>query len=103
MRDVGLALLARRWGIRHPARIRQTHLDWVMMGLILLAVWATVPDLPDWIRALVIFGTVVNPLLFLPLAWNPQAKEHPAYRAVTVVSFLSLSIGLPATFVFVAF
>lgn len=83
-------------GIPAPARFRQAHLDWVMMGLILIAVQTVAPGMPDWIRALIAFGTIVNPLLFLPLAWGPGAKSNPLYRGVTIVSFLSLSIGLPA-------
>jgi hydroxylaminobenzene mutase len=83
-------------GMVAPARFRQTHLDWVMMGLILIAVQTAAPDMPAWIRGAIAFGTMVNPLLFIPLAWGPGAKSHPLYIAVTVVSFLALSIGLPA-------
>lgn len=83
-------------GVPAPARFRQAHLDWVMMGLILIAVQTVAPVMPDWIRAFIAFGTVINPLLFLPLAWGPGAKSNPLYRGVTIVSFLSLSIGLPA-------
>ena len=86
----------REHGVPAPARFRQTHLDWVMMGLILIAVQSVAPGMPDWIRACIAFGTVVNPLLFLPLAWGVAAKSHPVYIAITIVSFLSLSIGLPA-------
>lgn len=86
----------REHGIPAPARFRQAHLDWVMMGLILLAVQTVAPDMPDWIRGCIAFGTIVNPLLFLPLAWGPGMKSNPVYVGVTVVSFLSLSIGLPA-------
>jgi hypothetical protein len=86
----------RRLRIRHAARVRQTHLDWILMGLLLLAVHLAVPSRPDWITGLIAFGTVVNPLLFVPLAFSAGLQGHPAYRAVTLVSFLSLSVGLPA-------
>jgi hydroxylaminobenzene mutase len=66
------------------------------MGLVLLAVHLTVPDRPDWITAFIAFGTVVNPLLFLPLAYNADASKTLPYRALTLVSFVSLSVGLPA-------
>ena len=88
--------LLKRAGIKHAGRIRQTHLDWIMMGLLLLVVDVAVDDIPTWIVALIAFGTVVNPLLFLPLAYDAEASKKPAYRAVTLVSFLSLSVGLPA-------
>lgn len=86
----------RSHGVPAPSRFRQAHLDWVMMGLILIAVQTVAPGMPDWIRACIAFGTVVNPLLFLPLAWGVGAKSNPVYIGVTIVSFLSLSIGLPA-------
>lgn len=88
--------LLRALRVRHPGRVRQMHLDWIMMGLILLVVDVAVADIPGWITALIAFGTVVNPLLFAPLAFDAQASSRPLYRAVTVVSFASLSVGLPA-------
>src|SRR6476619_4377106 len=57
-----------RIGIVAPQRIRQVHLDYVMMGLILIGVGLAVPDLPCAIAAALVFGTAVNPFLFLPLA-----------------------------------
>jgi hydroxylaminobenzene mutase len=86
----------RSHGIPAPSRFRQTHLDWVMMGLILIAVQTVAPGMPGWIRGCIAFGTMVNPLLFVPLAWGPAAKSSPVYVGVTVISFLALSIGLPA-------
>jgi hypothetical protein len=82
--------------VRHPARVRQTHLDWILMGLLLIAVDVAIDDLPGWIAALVAFGAVVNPLLFVPLAFDAEASSRAAYRVVTAVSFAALSVGLPA-------
>ena len=83
-------------GIAAPRRFLQLHLDWVMMGLILIAVDQAVPERPEWITAAIAFGTMVNPLLFIPVAWGPAAKANAVYKAIVGVSFLSLSIGLPA-------
>ena len=88
--------LLRRMRIKHPGRVRQTHLDWIMMGVILLAVDLAVDDIPGWITGLIAFGTVVNPLLFVPLAFDAQASDTRPYRAVTLVSFVALSTGLTA-------
>jgi hydroxylaminobenzene mutase len=88
--------LLQRLRVKHPGRIRQTHLDWIMMGLILLVVDVAIDDIPGWITALVAFGTVVNPLLFVPLAFDATASDRAPYRAVTLVSFAALSIGLTA-------
>ena len=83
-------------GIAAPRRFLQLHLDWVMMGLILIAVDQAVPERPEFITAMIAFGAMVNPLLFIPVAWGPGAKENSVYKAIVVASFLSLSIGLPA-------
>jgi hypothetical protein len=84
----------RRVGVVAPHRIRQVHLDYVMMGLILIAVGLAVPDLPPGIAAALVFGTAVNPFLFVPLAFDPEAERRLAYRALAVVSFLGVSGGL---------
>ena len=86
----------RAHGVPVPRRFLQTHLDWVMMGLILIAVQLVAPSAPDWIKALIAFGAIANPLLFLPLAFRPQIEESRAYAAAAIVSFSSLSVGLPA-------
>lgn len=76
-----------------PRRLLQLHLDYVMMGLILVAVGTVVPDLPGFLVAALIFGTTVNPLLFLPLAFGRYDEKLP-YRIVSVVSFLAVCVGL---------
>jgi len=83
-----------RRGIVAPRRFLSVHLDWVMMGLILLAVDLVVPERPALLTATLAVGLVVNPLLFIPLAWGPQVSRHAAYRAVTVLSFSTASGGL---------
>ena len=88
--------LLRRIGIVAPQRIRQIHLDYVMMGLILIGVGLAVPDLPTAVAIALVFGTAVNPLLFLPLAFAPDVEKRLWYRSVAVVSFLGVSGGLVA-------
>jgi hypothetical protein len=86
----------RRIGVVAPQRIRQVHLDYVMMGLILIAVGLAVPDLPTAIAVPLVFGTAVNPFLFVPLAFVPDTEERLWYRTLAVVSFLGVSGGLVA-------
>lgn len=85
-----------RIGIVAPQRIRQVHLDYVMMGLILIGVGLAVPDLPTAIAAALVFGTLVNPFLFVPLAFDPEVEKRPWYRVLAVISFLGVSGGLVA-------
>jgi uncharacterized membrane protein YphA (DoxX/SURF4 family) len=84
----------RRIGVVAPQRIRQVHLDYVMMGLILIGVGLAVPDLPKAVALALVFGTFVNPFLFVPLAFEPDVDKHLWYRALAVVSFLAVSGGL---------
>ncbi|HEY5054020.1 MAG TPA: hypothetical protein VII45_11495 [Solirubrobacterales bacterium] len=86
----------RRIGIVAPQRIRQVHLDYVMMGLILIGVGLAVPELPSAIAAALVFGTVVNPFLFVPLAFSPDVEKRLWYRLLAIVSFLGVSGGLVA-------
>lgn len=84
----------RRIGVVAPQRIRQVHLDYVMMGLILIGVGLAVPDLPTAVAVALAFGTFVNPLLFVPLAFYPDAEKQLWYRSLAVVSFLAMSGSL---------
>lgn len=76
-----------------PRRLLQLHIDYVMMGLILIAVGLVVPDLPALLTAALIFGTTVNPLLFLPLAFGRADQKMP-FRVLSVISFLAVCVGL---------
>jgi cell division protein FtsW (lipid II flippase) len=84
----------KRIGVVQPHRILQIHLDYVLMGLILIAVGVVLPDIPDAAAWLLVFGTVVNPLLFVPLAFSKDADRKLWYRSLSVVSFLAMSVSL---------
>jgi|LauGreDrversion2_3_1035106.scaffolds.fasta_scaffold38045_1 hypothetical protein len=77
-----------------PGRVRQTHLDWIMMGLLMVAVGLAVPFLPVWIGTLILFGAVVNPATFIPMAFSRTVASTWVFKAVSFVSFTSLSVGL---------
>lgn len=85
-----------RMRIREPRRLLQLHLDYVIMGVLVIAVGAVLPDLPVWVQALIVVGTVLNPLLFLPLAFGPRASESVWFRLISVLSFVSVTAGLTA-------
>ncbi len=85
-----------RIGVVAPHRIRQVHLDYVMMGLILIGVGLAIPELPTAIAVALVFGTFVNPLLFVPLAFDPGIEKRAWYRVLAAVSFLAVSGGLVA-------
>jgi hydroxylaminobenzene mutase len=81
-------------GVVQPRRILQIHLDYVMMGLISIAVGLAIPDIPDAAVALLIFGTVMNPLLFIPPAFIPHVDKRLWYRVLSAISFLAMSVAL---------
>lgn len=82
-----------RLGVRAPHRLMQLHLDFVMMGVILIAVATAFPDLPDWTALALAVGTITNPLLFLPLAFAPKLDQRLGFRIVTVASFAVATVG----------
>jgi len=84
---------AERSGIVAPRRIRQGHLDLLMMGTILVAVGAAVDDPPLVPAVLIAAGSWLAPLLFFPLARWPQAGDAPLYRLADRAGFVALSAG----------
>jgi hypothetical protein len=66
--------LVERAGVRTPRRVLQAHLDYVIMGIILIAVGLAVPGLPTWLLVALVVGTWVNRTLFVPLAFSPRGR-----------------------------
>lgn len=97
---VAMSIERRAWlarlRITSPKRVLQCHLDFIIMGVILIAVSLALPGLaPAW-KVAIGFGSVVNPSLFGVLAFSERAVDTRAYRAVTLLSFTAMSGGLVA-------
>lgn len=90
----------KRLGVRAIPRLRQAHLDYIIMGVILIAVGVAAPGLPEVWQVLLVVGAWVNPTLFLPLAFNPEAQSKAPYRAVTLASFTCMSAATVAAAVY---
>ncbi len=84
---------ARSLGIKNTARVRQGHLDLAMLGTATIALGLAVPDAPRWAQRTLGVGAWTNAALFFPLAFRPEAMKDPAYRGVTIASFVSTSVG----------
>lgn len=84
----------KRIGVIQPHRVLQVHIDFILMGLIAVAVGVVIPDIPDAAAYLLIFGTFVNPLLFVPLAFSKTVDESLWFRTLSVASFLAISVAL---------
>jgi hypothetical protein len=89
------ALLA-RIGIVAPRRILQAHLDYIMMGIILVAVGLAFGHLSAWIAVPLVFGTWMNPTLFLFEAWGDPVERNRAFRALALLSLTATSASLVA-------
>ena len=80
-------------GIRSGARLRQWHLDLIMLGGLTAAAPSFVPDVPRKVGVPLAAGAWVNANAFGVLAFRPELKEHPLYKAGVAASFLSTSWG----------
>ncbi|MDO3637970.1 hypothetical protein [Mycolicibacterium arseniciresistens] len=85
-----------RLGVRHLNRVRQAHIDLILMGVLLTAVGAAAGAVPGWIAVLLIIGATLQPVMFLPLAVDAAIQERGLYRAANGVVFACTSIGWTA-------
>jgi hypothetical protein len=84
----------KRHGVRQLARIRQTHLDLLMQGTILVAVGAAVSSVPTWIGILLVLGAYVAPLTLGVLAFYPDwQKGSIAYRGLNTVMLAGFTVA----------
>jgi len=87
--------LAARLGIKSTARIRQWHLDLAMLGTATVAGGLAVPDPPRIAATALGIGAWTNAMAFLPLplAFDPDLDQHPAFRAFAATSFVLATVG----------
>jgi hypothetical protein len=80
-------------GIRSGARLRQWHLDLIMLGGLTAASSRFVPEPPPAVAVPLAVGAWTNANAFGVLAFRPQLAEHPLYKAAVTASFVSTSWG----------
>jgi hypothetical protein len=80
-------------GIRSGARLRQWHLDLIMLGGLTAASSRFVPEPPAAVALPLAVGAWTNANAFGILAFRPQLKDHPIYKAGVIASFVSTSWG----------
>lgn len=85
--------LAARLGIKSTARVRQWHLDLAMLGTATVACGLAMPDAPRIPAAALGVGAWTNAMAFLPLAFEPELDQHPAYVVSAVSSFVLTTAG----------
>ncbi len=84
---------ARALGIRSIPRLRQWHLDLIALGSLQALAASAVPDLPRKVAWPLMVGAWTNANAFAPLVARPELKEHPAYKAAALASFVTTSWG----------
>lgn len=84
--------LSERLGIVDPIRLRQAHLDIIIMGGLITAA-GSAGVAPTWARRAATIGAWTNSSLFLPLAFDRNAHRTKAYQLASVVSFTITSAG----------
>jgi hypothetical protein len=84
---------ARALGIRSGARIRQWHLDMIMLGGLTALAGTAVPGLPRRVSIPLGIGAWTNAMSFLPLAFAPEVEHHAVYRGLVATSFVLTSTG----------
>src|SRR3954463_15984988 len=82
-----------RIGIRSGARLRQWHLDLIMLGSLTAVAPRLVPDPPRKVAVPLAVGAWTNANAFGVLAFRPELKDHPLYKAGVIASFVSTSWG----------
>jgi len=82
-----------RIGVRSAARLRQWHLDLIMLGGLTAVSSRLVPDPPASVALPLAVGAWTNANAFGVLAFPPELEEHPLYKAGVAASFISTSWG----------
>lgn len=84
--------ITRQLGIVEPVRLRQAHVDVLMMGGLITAA-GLVDDVPRWAKICARVGAWTNPLLFVPMAFKPNVTRTIAYQVGSVASFTVTTAG----------
>lgn len=82
----GVPGAAEKLGIIDVKRVRQAHVDVIIMGGLMMAA-SGIDGIPDWARRSVAVGAWTNPLLFLPMAFRKDAVTKRSYALASVASF----------------
>lgn len=84
--------LRERVGVVDVQRLRQAHIDVIIMGGLVAAAGA-VDGTPAWAKRATRVGAWTNPLLFAPMAFRQDVMGTRAYQVASVASFAVTTAG----------
>jgi hydroxylaminobenzene mutase len=86
--------------IKAPHQLLRGHIDYVLMGLILIAAGLSAPDFPQFWAVVLAFGAYMNATLLFALGWiGPRPKELWAQTG-QLIGFIPMSAGAVALAVY---
>lgn len=82
--------------IRDDENLVKAHVDYIIMGAVLLIFYAVGIDFPPTIVLLACLGALTNPSLFAFLSFKPNTdkKLGSPFSIVSTMSFLATTVGL---------
>lgn len=86
----------RRAHVRSPGALHQAHLAALLMGAALTATGLAVNPLPVWTNSTLAIAGLVDPFLFVALAFGVDKHHSTTYRALSTLVFTALSAGFSA-------
>lgn len=96
---------------RFPAHdnLVKAHIDYLLMALLLMAYYLLADELafqyPTWVLLTMIVGAALNPFMFIVVAMHKPEEFRPGimFKAMTMFSFITTTIGFAAAAIMVAF
>ncbi|RJP79292.1 MAG: hypothetical protein C4524_05455 [Candidatus Zixiibacteriota bacterium] len=74
--------------LKDRRQLLQAHLDYFLMGILLILAGTVLQPLPGWITLPLALGSLGNPSLFLVNALRPDLPQKPLYRGLIMLSGL---------------
>jgi|GEM_PF-640403 len=91
-----LSLDAVKKYIRDDEKLVKAHVDYIMMGSVLLIFYALGMHFPSFIVLLACLGALTDPSLFVFLSLKPDVNKKlgGSFSVISTISFLSATVGI---------
>lgn len=86
----------KKLGLVSFRQLVSAHVSILLMGVAVAVAGVIVQPVPDWVVAAILFGSIIDPLLFVPLAFGLDRNGSTFFRVTATLAFISLTIGFVA-------